>query len=304
MVPMRRAFMVLLASMALGAVDACAGPSAPKPATPTPAGGGESSIPIPADLLPHIKRSRELGTAIYFQDKASAIGTDALREKVPDFERRNLAGWLTIRAGDDEGRPLNAYKVMFLTDEQPPRLAFDIHVPIRGKPEVKEVSPPMKLDEPGVKLFTARQAALRAVPKGDRGLNPVIFPGAAVDRPESIVVYVLSGEQTPGEMVFGIHYRVLVSGDGKIVKEVLPLSKSHLVIPPPEQTLPPGATPVSAFVTHLVTDWPLETHVFVSLLHHKQPIMVGTRRGVWRVAGDQITLIKLSPATDPAQIPM
>ena len=47
-------------------------------------------------------------------------------------------------------------------------------------------------------------------------------------------------------------------------------------------------------VTHLVTDWPLETHVFVSLQWHL-PVYVGTRRGIWRVNGDKIALISDRP---------
>ena len=57
-------------------------------------------------------------------------------------------------------------------------------------------------------------------------------------------------------------------------------------------------------MTQLVTDWPLETHVFVSLLHDRRPIYVGTERGVWRVVGDKIALVKAEPATDPAKIQM
>jgi len=284
----------------------CVTPSGPKPAAaPKPATAASAEgLPIPADLAPHLKESADMGLALYLQDKASAIGTDVLRDKVPDFDKRNLAGWLTVRAGDDDGRPLDAYKVMFLTAEQPPRLAFDINIPLRGTPELKEVAPPKKLDDQWVSLFRARQTALLAVPKGRRNLNPVLFPGEAVNRPGSILVYVLTAEHIPGEMVFGVHYRVLVSGDGTTVKELLPLSKSELVIPPAEEDIPAGATAVGAFVTQLVTDWPLETHVFVSLLHDRRPIYVGTERGVWRVVGDKITLIKAEPATDPAKIQM
>jgi hypothetical protein len=285
---------------------ACATPPAAKPGAQAAASGAESRpLPIPADLAAHIKRSSELGRAIYLQDKASAIGTDVLRENVPDFGSRNLAGWLTVAAASDAGQPLAAYKVMFLTTDQPPRLAFDINIPLPGRPQLKEISPPKKIDDALVSLFRARQTAMMAVPKGNRPRNSVLFPGDVVDRPGSILVYVLTAEQIPDEMVFGIHYRVLVSGDGTTVKELLPLAKSQLVIPPPGgPDAPADAKPVAAFVTHLVTDWPLETHVFVSLLHGRQPIYVGTQRGVWRVVGDQITLIELRSPTDPAKTPI
>ena len=192
-------------------------------------------MPIPADLAPHIKRSSELGRALYLQDKASAIGTDVLRDKVRDHDKRNLGGWLTLPVGDES---LQAFKVVFLTRDQPPLLAFDINMPLRGKPELKEDPAPQQCRRHLVSLFRARQTAMMAVPRGNRPRNSVLFPGAAVDRPGSILVYVLTAEQVPGEMVFGIHYRVLVSGDGKTIKELLPLSKSQIVIPPPGANMP------------------------------------------------------------------
>jgi hypothetical protein len=44
-------------------------------------------------------------------------------------------------------------------------------------------------------------------------------------------------------------------------------------------------------ITHIISETPIETHVFVSLLH-KVPVYVGTARGVWRVEGDRIAFIK------------
>jgi len=142
------------------------------------------------------------------------------------------------------------------------------------------------MHESAVRLFRARQAAMAAVPPGPRPYNPVVLPGEALGRPGTIAVYILAAEEVPGEMVFGVHYRALLSGDGTTVKQMLPLSKSALVIPPPKHGAPEGA-----LVTQLVTDWPIETHVFISLLHRRIPIYVGTARGIWCVVGDQITLI-------------
>jgi hypothetical protein len=49
------------------------------------------------------------------------------------------------------------------------------------------------------------------------------------------------------------------------------------------------------FVTQIVTDWPSEIHVFVSLLHDRKPIYVVTARGIWLVIGDKITLVDDKP---------
>jgi hypothetical protein len=295
---MRSALVVAVALAGIGCAEA------PPPGR-TPVGipkggpGTELALPIPADLAPHIEDSIKLGRMLYLLDKASAIGTDVLQAKVPDFRDRGLGGWLTVQAADDAGRPLEAFVVTFISRDEPLRTLFRIDVPLRGEPKLAAISPPKLLDDLGVRLFRARQTAIHGVPRGPRPWNPVILPGGAVGRDDAILVYLLAAEQREGEMVFGIHYRVLVSQDGTSIKEAVPLSKSALVVGPPGRDVPPGATAVAAMVSQIVTDWPLETHVFVSLLHHRQPIYVVTRRGVWRVIGDEIALVDLKPPAPP-----
>ena len=281
-----------------GLVSACATGPAPAGAPRVPSGGpgSERALPIPADLAPRIQESIELGRALYLLDKASAIGTDVLREHVPDFHARGLGGWITTRNGTEDGKPLDSFGVVFITKDEPFKIVFRIDVPLNGKPTFKELSPPTLLDDLGVALFRARQTAIGAIPHGRRPINPVIMPGSAVGRRDAILVYLLSAEQIPDEMVFGIHYRVLVSQDGATVKQVIPLSKSALVVGPPSKDgVPPGAVPVAAMVSQIVTDWPMETHVFVSLLHKRTPIYVTTRRGTWLVIGDKVTLVDDKP---------
>src|SRR5262249_32181266 len=133
--------------------------------------------------------------------------------------------------------------------------------------------PPAEASDGLLLLFRARQAALAATPRNGQPLNPVVLPGAALGQ-KGILVYLLAGTTQPGEMVFGIHHRVLVSEDGTRVVASTPLSKTALVVS--DRNLPAGARPEGAYVTHLMTDWPLETHVLVSLMHHNRPIYVGT----------------------------
>jgi hypothetical protein len=289
--------LVGLAACGLGCASASAPLGAP---SRTPRKGlkgpdAERALPIPADLAPRIAESIELGRILYLLDKASAIGTDVALAKVPDFHQRGLGGWLTLQQADESGKPIDGFAVMFISREEPYHTLFRIDIPFKGQPTFRELSPPQPLDELGIRMFRARQTAIAGVPRGPRRWNPIVLPGGAVGRPDAILVYLLAAEQRAGEMVFGIHYRVLVSADGTSVKVALPLSKSALVIPPPQETMPAGATPVAAAVSQIVTDWPLETHVFVSLLHNRTPIYVATKRGVWLVVGDKISLVDDKP---------
>ena len=291
---MKAALLLVIASTGIACAAGPPSAAAP-PRTSNDGPGTERALPIPADVAAFVQESIELGRTLYLLDKASAIGTDVVRERVPDFPNRGVGGWLTLRNGDESGRLLDAFGVMFITREEPLRILFRVDVSLKGKPTFEELSPPKPLDDLGVRMFRARQTAIGGVPRGARPWNPVILPGAAVGRSDAILVYLLAAEQRADEMVFGIHYRVLVSADGTTIKQALPLSKSALVIPPPRENLPSDAEPVGAVVSQIVTDWPLETHVFVSLLHKRTPIYVVTRRGIWLVIGDRILLVDDKP---------
>jgi hypothetical protein len=47
---------------------------------------------------------------------------------------------------------------------------------------------------------------------------------------------------------------------------------------------------VAFVVSHVVGDFPLETHVFASLLYKKM-IFVASRRGVWCVDGERVSFL-------------
>jgi hypothetical protein len=298
---MRRAVLARLVAIGLAGLGCAEGPRpASMPARIPPGGPSEErALPIPADLAPHVAQSIEIGRFLYVLDKASAIGTDVLRAKAPDFYRRGVGGWLTTQAADDSLHPIDSFGVMFISKDEPFQILYRADVPMKGEPTLATLSPPKPLNELGVRMFRARQTAMRAVPPGPRQWNPVILPGGLVGRRDTILVYLLAAEQRVGEMVFGIHYRVLVSEDGASIREVMPLSRAALVVGPPEENMPPGAKPVATVVSQMVTDWPLETHVFVSLLHKRAPVYVATQRGLWLVIGDKITLVDDKPPAPP-----
>ena len=83
----------------------------------------------------------------------------------------------------------------------------------------------------------------------------------------------------------GGHYRVHVSADGASVLSVQPFSKSCLIL---RSEAPAGGKLVALIVSHLVTAAPVESHVFLSLLHQK-PFVVVTSRGAWEIAGERVS---------------
>jgi hypothetical protein len=192
---------------------------------------------------------------------------------------------------DDALRVKPAYFVFFFTAGDDPHIAYRIHVPLEpgAKPSIEEFKPPKSASDGQRLLIHARQTAIRALPEVVQPINPVVMPGRAVGE-DGVLVYLLAGTKRAGVAVFGKHYRVLVSPDGGTVKRFEPLSKAILEVPLAPSELPPGAEPAGLMVSHLVTDYPLETHVFASLLH-KMPVFVATSRGNWRVNGDHISFL-------------
>jgi len=113
-------------------------------------------------------------------------------------------------------------------------------------------------------------------------MNPVVLPAGVIGE-EGVLVELLAGTEKADTVVLGKHYRVIVTSDGRRVKRIMPLSRGIL-------ELAKDTSAVALTVSHIVTDYPLETHVFSSMLNHV-PIYVGTERGVWLVKGDSISLL-------------
>ena len=156
--------------------------------------------------------------------------------------------------------------------------------PPQGSPSSAQESPtPSDLVEQVV-----RSSAI-----GRQPLNPVLLPGEMIGE-RGILVYLLAGTTKPNVAVLGRHFRVLTSDDGARLVRFTPLSKVALELP---TRAPAGTSAAALAVSHLVTDFPLETHVFASLLN-KLPIYVVTRRGYWCVDGDRIRFLGDHPPSD------
>lgn len=269
----------------------CATPQRPpEPRQGQPA--AQDQLPIPAAYLPHVRRAEGIGRQLYLLDKVGAIGTDVVMERVPDFQSRGIGGYLPVQEGDPNGKPKDSFMVMFFTKEEPPRIAYEVRVKVNGKPDFAAFTPPKAMADSALPIVRARAAAIAAVPNHQQPLNPVVLPGSATDE-KGILVYLIAGTTTPNRAVFGKHYRVLMPDHGDAPTYVMPMSKTAFELPVRKEAQG-GETTEALMVTHLVSDWPLETHVLVSL-QFKVPVYVGTAVGIWRIDGDKISFIDDRP---------
>lgn len=251
-------------------------------------------VEIPADLKAKVELAEQLGREIYVHDQVSALGTDVLLEHIGSFEGKNLGGYLTFREGDDDGRPTGTWLVSFYGTGDDPKVLYRIRVQGDGSkpPEFLAPQPPESATPPERWLIRIRQAALDAAGPFSQPINPIILPAEVLGETGTLVL-LLAATSEPGVAVFGRHVRVFVTQEGKVAK-VEPLSNAALELP----TRGSDGKPVAALgVTHVLTDYPLETHVFTQLLT-RIPVYVRTNRGLWCV--DEGKIAYLGAATPDA----
>jgi len=250
-------------------------------------------LETPEDLRAQVERSIAIGRQLYLLDKAAAIASDTMLESFK--EPGKLAGYLPAWEAGEDGSPGDSFIVSFYTRDDPPRIACEVRVGEK-KPELRTFEPPKPASSSFVTLVRARKLALDARPENGQRVNPVVLPGAVAGE-RGILVYLLAGTTKANVAVFGRHFRALISEDATSVVSMTPLSKTALEMPMNQADC---SNPVGLFVRHAVTDYPLETHVFTSLLT-KSPVVVGTNRGMWKVDGTKVSLVDDKPPTDPPE---
>jgi hypothetical protein len=176
--------------------------------------------------------------------------------------------------GDDGGKVFPVYRARF---SGPGASATVERVEAAQGPTATELA-----------MWRARKSALAVkVDRCSESYNTVVLPGDTANL-SGWLVYLIPATTQPGRLLVGGSYRIHVSPQGDKVLRVTSFSKSCLAMAAPRRQA--GGKAVGAFFTHLVSETPVETHVFLSKLH-RQPFYVGTARGVWKVADDTITFL-------------
>lgn len=228
------------------------------------------SFPIPTIVA--------LGKELYRRDQMAATAFDALFATHPEAEKLPIKGWITEATKDHQ-------RVYFVQERDSQcSLAYVATFQERGEPKIEDKEG-VALPDDVAKRFAARQAAIAAIPK----FMTDNYNFEVLDAPDGkgFLVYGLASTKDPNEVVIGGHYRVSVSSDAK-VQQVDALFRSFLVLQRRSPDVPKGSDVVGLTMSHIVSDTPVETHVFVSLLH-KVPLYVTTSKQNWCVSDGEIT---------------
>lgn len=222
-----------------------------------------AAIPIAAqaeDELPPIRAFNEqlsvmLGRYIYRDDLLASKASDILAEKlaVEQAQKERLVGvWITHLS-----KTVNV--VRFLR-EGATGLEAAYDVTFQGT-EGGAMSVPQDraLTEDELAQYRARKLALENIPRPcAKRYNTVAF-----NEPNgNWLVWTLAATTTPGELIYGGHYRFTISKDGKTIIQRDALSRACFAIGPPDTS---KGKPVMQAVVQLVGPIPVETTVWLSM---------------------------------------
>lgn len=242
------------------------------------------SSPAQAEIRKFDKATTErLGRAIYEQDIRAAAATDLVLARKIDAKAEGLRGWIV--EGD-----ANAMLVRFVRERNGALEAL-YDVTFRGRNEPTITSPSdAKLTVAQLSQFKARMLAAKNIKRpASRSYNIVILPDPEA---EGYLVYALAATTEPDAVMVGGHYRFTVSKDGEKLLRSDELFVSFMVLSTKPEGLPPGAKLAGLVMSTLVSDMPLETHVYLSLLHHLPFSVAAADSSIWSVDNGKISRLK------------
>lgn len=220
----------------------------------------------------------ELGKALYAKDRAAWLATDRLMEDGQSPE--GLWGWVTVPAEGD-------WRVFFVQQEGDDYCSrFSVLVDEKGAGPLDRAETCEPLSSEQRAMFLARQTAISALRMPcSNAYNTVVLPHEGGEA--AWAVYLLAATQEARKIVVGGHVRVLVGERGLKIVDYHPLSNTCLTL---ELPAPSEAEVEAVAVSHVLDDHPIETHVFVSLLHRLE-LYVMTESALWSVDEGRITLL-------------
>jgi hypothetical protein len=225
----------------------------------------------------HLREIESKGYDIYIHDFMAATATNVV--SIERLQNSSARGWIVVQDGD-------GWKVRFVGEcDESICSSFDVAFNLEEKSaRLTEFEVPEIIPDAQVAQWNARQLALDSeVQRCSETYNTVVLEGQ--DGTEPVwVVYLLAATRDPNIVVLGGHHRITVSADGARIIRNEPLTKACL-------QLPKSPDSAALMVTNSISQEPLETHVFSSLLY-RIPLYVGTDLGVFAVEGNQIRFVE------------
>jgi len=280
----------LVLALIIGCGGGGGGKGAKEPAAERP----PKLLPVPDELKADVEQAQRIGALLFRLDRATARATDEVLAQTSGKPDERVQGWIALPIGE------SAVEVYFLGDVGGEVRTFYI---ARMKapdaaPEVRGIDGGEPADPVITGMFRARQIA--AASAGEllakagtelcESYNTLVLPGE-VRGHDGHLVYLLAATTDPQVTVLAGHHRIHVAPDGTATAE--PMSKGCVMSRPQ----PPSKDfqAVGAFVTHVLTPFPLESHVFSSLNHGIDLIVATSQEKAWMITKGEVHAFSLNP---------
>jgi len=219
-----------------------------------------------------IKTTERLGLLMAEQAEEASNADEILIKQQRNAEQDGIVGWIFDPTAGQS-------RVRFLRQRDGKvEVAYDV-TGGKGRPTKFSVPSHRDLMPREIAQFNARQLAARSV---EKPCSP-IYNTLAMKDPGSDrwLVWALATAPEPGAVAIGGHIRFTISPDGNTVISRDALSLGCIVITP--EPPPPGKKSMAALVTHLISDTPVETHVFVNLLYDLPLLIEVPGQSMWQI---------------------
>lgn len=232
------------------------------------------SSSVPDIYRDAVSQAEEIGLLIFQYDRAAWVATDSLFAQFPNARRRlrgwivepTSSGWLVYFVRLNGGRAVYAYRVE-LSQHFEANTVIEYATP--------EFLMPVHLERYSARRFALSSTTLLC----STNYNTVVLP-AHVLGDSGWLVYLLAASTIPGEHYLG-HHRVFVDDAGTTILRTENLSKTCL------RTSPPPENAVGAGVTHLISETPIDIHVYRNLVTDMH-LLVAAGGNMWSITEGQI----------------
>ncbi len=230
-----------------------------------------------------LKKAEAIGKELYLRDNLAAIATDLMLAQGLDLSEYPLRGWVTELKGKTS-------VVTFVGDyDGEYRGVFEVRKKGKKPPVFLKILE-QELTAYQLAAFTARMTATAAIeePCSDR-YNMAVLKDRKGD---GFLAYALAATTDPDAVVAGGHYRVKVSADGKEILRVEKLSASCLVLDKSPDDMPEGASLAALSMSHIVSERPLEIHVFLNYLHRITLYVMTKDESIWKIEDGRLDKVQ------------
>jgi len=253
--------MRILLLSAIFALSAC-NSTINKPASRTAETNLSAVQPMPIEV------AQERGVELYTKDRYGALATDFLLSKGLLNKQSGVKGWITdidnnvattYFIGDDVGGHKVIFNVTF-TDG------------------VAQLIEPSSITKTLADKFSVRQLSLQAIqaPCSD-AYNTVV-----IEDSDKYVVYALAATSKNHKIVIGGHYRFSYAKQDLALLSKERLSKSCIMLDNTKDSIP--------FITHIVTDTPLDVHAYLSLAQGH--FYISTKSGLYHAQNGKFEFLQ------------